>query len=209
MPSSNKEVEKVNASVFPWNAQGQGSPPATARKHRVDERTITRKRDEEELELVTLDEDIVVGNGVETAVSNVELTSDVGVQTMSRPAPVDSETQIVNSLTVEPVKATGSTVRECHNEPVAVQFYTGLENYELSCNNTTIDTTEKILQIINNDMEVLVSRHQVEWSHRLGPKVDRNGKARQRNIIIRFNRKNVRDSNTFKNIFYYKRFTFC
>ena len=42
-------------------------------------------------------------------------------------------------------------------------------------------------------MEVPVSRDQVERSHRLGPKVDRNGKARQRNIIIRFNRESVRD----------------
>jgi len=53
------------------------------------------------------------------------------VQTMSRPSPVDSETQTVDSLMGEPVKATGSTIREFHNEPIAVQFYTGLENYEL------------------------------------------------------------------------------
>ena len=60
--------------------------------------------------------------------------------------------------------------------------------------NEVEDTTEKILQIINNDMEVPVSRDQVERSHRLGPNVDRNGKARQRNIIIRFNRDNLRQS---------------
>ena len=35
---------------------------------------------------------------------------------------------------VEPVKATGTTIREFRNEPVAVQFYTGLENHEPFCN---------------------------------------------------------------------------
>jgi len=35
---------------------------------------------------------------------------------------------------VEPVKATGTTISEFRNEPVAVQFYMGLENYELFCN---------------------------------------------------------------------------
>jgi len=48
-----------------------------SKTHRVDERAMKRKRDEEELELVTLDQDIVAGNGVETADSNVESSSDV------------------------------------------------------------------------------------------------------------------------------------
>ena len=38
-----------------------------------------------------------------------------------------------------------------------------------------------------------MSRDQVERTHRLGPKVDRSGKARQRNFIIRFIRENARD----------------
>ena len=70
---------------------------------------------------------------VDIADSNVELSSDAGVQTLPRPAPVDSKTQRVDSVMVEPVKATGTTIREFRNEPVAVQFYTGLENYEPFC----------------------------------------------------------------------------
>ena len=77
-----------------------------------------------------------------------------------------------------------------------VEQYSRRSNHRFSgiheADNDVEDTTEKILQIINDDMEVPVSRDQVERSHRLGPKVDRNGKARQRNIIIRFNRESVR-----------------
>ena len=99
MPS----LKRLRKSVFPWNEQGQGSPLATPRKHTVDERAMIRKRDEEELEIVTLDQDIVDGNVVGNADSNVESSSDVGVQTLPRPAPVDSGTHTVESLTVEPV----------------------------------------------------------------------------------------------------------
>ena len=131
MTSSKRLRKSAIPSVFPWNEQQ--SPLATARKHRVDERAMKRKRDEDEAECITLDQDIVVANVVDIVDSNVESSSDVGVQTLPRPTPVDSGTQTVDSLMVEPVKA-GTTIREFRNEPVAVQFYTGLENYELFCN---------------------------------------------------------------------------
>ena len=56
---------------------------------------MKRKRDEDEAECITLDQDIVVANVVDIADSNVESSSDVGVQTLPRPAPVDSETQLI------------------------------------------------------------------------------------------------------------------
>ena len=50
-------------------------------------------------------------------------------------------------------------------------------------------------------MDVPVSRYQLERSHRLGPKVDRNGKARHRNSIIKFNRYNVRNKDGHRRVF--------
>ncbi len=60
---------------------------------------------------------------------------------------------------------------------------------------STENTTEKILDIINNNMcpDMPVCRDQIERSHRLGAKMDKNGKPRQRAIIIRFVSEKVRD----------------
>ena len=63
----------------------------------------------------------------------------------------------------------------------------------LETGETPENTTEKILQTINKDMcpDVPVCTSQIKRSHLLGPKVDRNEKPRQRNIIIRFTSENV------------------
>ena len=60
---------------------------------------------------------------------------------------------------------------------------------------STENTTEKILDIINKNMcaDMPVRRDQIERSHHLGPKLDKNGKPRQRAIIIRFVSEKVRD----------------
>ena len=60
---------------------------------------------------------------------------------------------------------------------------------------TTENTTEKILQIINNDMcrDAHILPSQIERSHRLGSKLDRKGKLRYRPIIVRFGSEATRD----------------
>ena len=60
---------------------------------------------------------------------------------------------------------------------------------------TNEDTTEKILDIINEDMcpDAQIRPEQIERSHRLGGKTDRNGKARQRAIIVRFGSEHTHD----------------
>ena len=60
---------------------------------------------------------------------------------------------------------------------------------------STENTTDKILDIINNTMcpDMPVRRDQIERSHRLGPKMDKNGKPHQRAVIIRFVSEKVRD----------------
>ena len=97
----------------------------------------------------------------------------------------------------EKIKKLERKVATLELESDKVEQYSRRSNLRFSgipeTGNEAEDTTEKILQIINNDMEVPVSRDQVERSHRLGPKVGRNGKARQGNTIIRFNRESVRD----------------
>ena len=60
---------------------------------------------------------------------------------------------------------------------------------------TNEDTTETILDIINEEMcpDAQIRPEQIERSHRLGGKTDRNGKARQRAIIVRFGSEHTRD----------------
>ena len=60
------------------------------------------------------------------------------------------------------------------------------------------NTTDKLIDIINNNMcpdnsDMPVRRDQIERSHRLGPKMDKNGKPHQRAIIIRFVSEKVRN----------------
>ena len=59
------------------------------------------------------------------------------------------------------------------------------------------NTTDKLLELINNEMcpDTPVHKEQVERSHRLGPKMDKNGKPRHthRAIIVRFASEKVRD----------------
>ena len=57
------------------------------------------------------------------------------------------------------------------------------------------NTTQKILDIINEDMcpDAQIRPEQIERSHRLGGKTDRNGKVRQRAIIVRFGSEHTRD----------------
>ena len=83
MSSSKRLRKSAIPSVFPWNEQQ--SPLATARKHRVDARAMKRKRDEDEAGFITLDQDVVVANVVDIADSNVEASSDGGVQTLPIP----------------------------------------------------------------------------------------------------------------------------
>ena len=60
---------------------------------------------------------------------------------------------------------------------------------------STENTTDILLDIINNNMcpDMPVRRDQIERSHRLGPKMDKNGKPRQRAVIIRFVNEKMRD----------------
>ena len=111
---------------------------------------------------------------------------------------LDQLTKRVSALTEnlrerdERIKQLEKKVETLEFDSDKVEQYSRRSNLRFSgipeADNDVEDTTEKILQIINDDMEVPVSSDQVERSHRLGPKVDKNGKARQRNIIIRFNR---------------------
>ena len=57
------------------------------------------------------------------------------------------------------------------------------------------NTKDKLIDIINNNMcpDMPVRRDQIERSQRLGPKMDKDGKPRQRAIIIRFVSEKVRD----------------
>ena len=72
--------------------------------------------------------------------------------------------------------------------------FTGIA--EADDHETTENTTKMILDIINKDMcpDAQIRPEQIERSHRLGAKTDRNGKARQRAIIVRFGTENTRDA---------------
>ena len=71
--------------------------------------------------------------------------------------------------------------------------FTGIPENEGTTNENTKD---KILDIINQDMcpDAQIRPEQIEICHRLGVKTDRNGRPKQRAIIVRFGSGNTRDA---------------
>jgi len=166
------------------------------------QKSSERKEDRDEIPIVDTDT---------LALTIIELFGDARVAAKLKKAlypqelvdKLDYLTKRVSALTEnlrerdERIKKLEKKVETLVLDSDKVEQYSRRSNLRFSgipeADNDVEDTTEQVLQTINDDMEVPVSRDQVERSHRLGPKVDRNGKARQRNIIIRFNRESVRD----------------
>ena len=98
------------------------------------------------------------------------------------------------------IKTLESKVAALEHESDKVEQYTRRPNLRFTgiaeTDETNENTTEKILDIINEDMcpNVQIRPEQIERSHRLGAKTDRNGKIRQRAIIVRFGHENTRDA---------------
>ena len=97
-------------------------------------------------------------------------------------------------------KTLESKVAALEHESDKVEQYTRRPNLRFTgiaeTDETNENTTEKILDIINEDMcpNVQIRPEQIERSHRLGAKTDRNGKIQQRAIIVRFGHENTRDA---------------
>ena len=99
----------------------------------------------------------------------------------------------------EKIKKLEGKVTQLELEADKVEQYSRRSNLRFSglpeTTGESENTTDKLIDIINNNMcpDMPVRRDQIERSHRLGPKMDKNGKPRQRAIIIRFVSEKVRD----------------
>ena len=98
------------------------------------------------------------------------------------------------------IKTVESKVAALEHEGDKVKQYSRRPNMRFTgiveTDETNENTTEQILDIINEDMclDAQIRSEQIERSHRLGAKTDRNGKARQRAIIVQFGSENTRDA---------------
>ena len=92
----------------------------------------------------------------------------------------------------EKIKKLEGKVTQLELEADKVEQYSRRSNLRFSglpeTTGESENMTDKLIDIINNNMcpDMPVRRDQIERSHRLGPKMDKNGKPRQRAIIIRF-----------------------
>ena len=99
----------------------------------------------------------------------------------------------------EKIKKLEGKVTQLELEADKVEQYSRRSNLRFSglpeTTGESENTTDKLIDIINNNMcpDMPVRSDQIERSHRLRPKMDKNGKPRQRAIIIRFVGEKVRD----------------
>ena len=167
----------------------------------------TALRDEDNIMIPVVDSDTL-------ALTMIELFSDERVMKRMRDAlyprelveKLDEMTRRLAVLTTsvkardDRIKTLESKVAALEHESNKVEQYSRRPNLRFTgiaeTDETNENTTEKILDIINEDMSpnAQIRPEQIERSHRLGAKTDRNGKIRQRAIIVRFGHENTRDA---------------
>ena len=148
------------------------------------------------------------------ALMMIELFSDERVMNRMRDALyprelVEKLDEMMRSLAVltTSVKATNDRIKTLESKVAALEHEgdnTEQDSRRLNLRFTRIaetdetneNTTEQILDIINEVIcsDAQIRPEQIERSHRLGAKIDRNGKARQRGSIVRFGSENTQNT---------------